>query len=220
MFVPEPGQPAHLLNHGNEYLHYEDDWYIVGSKPDSYIVVYYKGNNDAWRGYGGAVVYTKADKFPQELVPEVSAAVEQVGLKWADFKITDNTCGPHPAPKSLVQQVEEEVAREGAELGGSLRSFGRGFTVLEEEVEAELAAEGQVLQRDLAAAEALLEQVCVGGEGAAGGRDEGRRRGGGHWENSGGEGVPGNTVGGSRERLLGSRWGCGRRRGCGGGSGV
>lgn len=42
--------PALLLNRGNDYLHYEDDWYIVGSKPDVYQFIYYKGNNDAWKG--------------------------------------------------------------------------------------------------------------------------------------------------------------------------
>ena len=44
--------PALLLNRGNDYLHYEDDWYIVGSKPDVYQFIYYKGNNDAWKGCG------------------------------------------------------------------------------------------------------------------------------------------------------------------------
>jgi hypothetical protein len=39
--------------------------YIIGSKPDTYVVVYYKGTNDAWDGYGGAVVYTKARQLPE-----------------------------------------------------------------------------------------------------------------------------------------------------------
>ena len=52
-------KPAVLRNRGNEYLHYEDDWYILGFKPDKYALIYYKGNNDAWQGYGGATVYTK-----------------------------------------------------------------------------------------------------------------------------------------------------------------
>ena len=37
----------------------------MASKPDSYVVVYYKGSNDAWDGYGGAVVYTRARTLPQ-----------------------------------------------------------------------------------------------------------------------------------------------------------
>jgi hypothetical protein len=30
--------PAILFNGNNEYLHYEDTWYILGYKPDSYVV--------------------------------------------------------------------------------------------------------------------------------------------------------------------------------------
>lgn len=39
----------------------------------------------------------------QELIPELSAAVEGAGLKWSDFKVTDNSCQPHPPARSLVQ---------------------------------------------------------------------------------------------------------------------
>lgn len=64
-FKQDPQKPAVLYNHDNEYLHYKDDWYIIASKPDSYVVVYYKGSNDAWDGYGGAVVYTRARQLPK-----------------------------------------------------------------------------------------------------------------------------------------------------------
>lgn len=30
--------PAILFNGNNEYLHYQDTWYILGYKPDSYVV--------------------------------------------------------------------------------------------------------------------------------------------------------------------------------------
>lgn len=30
--------PAILFNGNNEYLHYEDTWYILGYKPDTYVV--------------------------------------------------------------------------------------------------------------------------------------------------------------------------------------
>ena len=56
---PAQENPAILWNHGNEYLHYEDDWYVLASKPNEYVLVYYKGGNDAWKGYGGATVYTR-----------------------------------------------------------------------------------------------------------------------------------------------------------------
>ena len=68
--------PAKLYNHGNEYLHYEDDWYVAAWKPDEYAFIYYKGNNDAWRGYGGATVYTRASSFPPEYAAEMQRAAE------------------------------------------------------------------------------------------------------------------------------------------------
>ena len=59
----QQAQPALLLNHDNDFLHYQDDWYIIAYKPNEYAFVYYKGNNDAWKGYGGAVVYTRWVRF-------------------------------------------------------------------------------------------------------------------------------------------------------------
>jgi|TARA_B110000977_G_scaffold123058_1_gene157945 hypothetical protein len=56
-FYADAESPAIMHNNGNEYLHYQDDWYIPGFKKGEYVFVYYKGTNDAWDGYGGAVVY-------------------------------------------------------------------------------------------------------------------------------------------------------------------
>lgn len=53
-FMQDPKNPAHLINHDNEYLHYEDDWYIIDYEPNDFVLVYYQGRNDAWEGYGGA----------------------------------------------------------------------------------------------------------------------------------------------------------------------
>ncbi|KAK9807094.1 hypothetical protein WJX73_004254 [Symbiochloris irregularis] len=52
-------EKAHLINDGNKFMNYRDDWYIIASKPDAYLFVVYNGNNDAWKGYGGSTVYTK-----------------------------------------------------------------------------------------------------------------------------------------------------------------
>ena len=54
---------GYLRNDGNDFLSYTDDWYILGWKPDAYAVIYYKGNNDAWKGYGGATVYTRCQNI-------------------------------------------------------------------------------------------------------------------------------------------------------------
>jgi violaxanthin de-epoxidase len=47
-FVQDPVKPGIMYNHDNEYLHYQDDWYILDAVPDQYILVYYRGQNDAW----------------------------------------------------------------------------------------------------------------------------------------------------------------------------
>ena len=52
--------------------------YILGWKPDKYAVIYYKGNNDAWKGYGGVTVYTRAKSLPEEFIPEISKTMEKV----------------------------------------------------------------------------------------------------------------------------------------------
>lgn len=38
----------------------------------------------------------RAATLPEEYIPELKEAAESIGLNWADFKITDNTCKPHP----------------------------------------------------------------------------------------------------------------------------
>lgn len=71
-------KPAVLRNRGNEYLNYEDDWYVLAFKPDKYALIYYKGNNDAWRGYGGATVYTKCATLPHQWLKRSDVGVSPV----------------------------------------------------------------------------------------------------------------------------------------------
>lgn len=99
-FVQDPQMPSHLLNHDNEYLHYQDDWWIIDYEPDNnpsktppFAFVYYRGSNDAWDGYGGAVVYTRDAQLPKELLPRLRAAAKKVNFDFdKDFTITDNSC--------------------------------------------------------------------------------------------------------------------------------
>lgn len=152
----DPATPAILFNGGNEFLHYEDTWYVLASKPDEYVFIYYRGNNDAWQGYGGATVYTRENSLPEDYVPELQAAAEKAGLDWSQFKLTDNTCPAHPPQRSLKQRLALGAQREVAlvtQLAGkkleeveygmedNLRSFGKGFTVLERDVASTLRAE-------------------------------------------------------------------------------
>jgi Uncharacterized conserved protein len=99
-FVQDPKQPGHLINHDNEYLHYEDDWYVIDYAEDNnkegvppFAFIYYRGANDAWIGYGGAVIYTRDSQLPSEIVPRLREAAKKVNFDFdKDFTITDNTC--------------------------------------------------------------------------------------------------------------------------------
>ena len=137
-FVQQPDNPAVLFNHGNDYLHYEDDWYILSSKTDEYVLVYYRGQNDAWKGYGGATVYTRSKSLPTELIPELREKVAAAGLDWDKFTVTDNSCPTRPEVKGPLEELKEDfvLAERFVENGvePKLQSFGRGFTILEREV--------------------------------------------------------------------------------------
>jgi len=99
-FIQDPKQPGHLVNHDNEYLHYQDDWYVIDYAADDnkegvppFAFIYYVGANDAWVGYGGVVVYTRDSKLPPELIPRLREAAKKVNFDYdKDFKETDNTC--------------------------------------------------------------------------------------------------------------------------------
>lgn len=109
-FVQDPKQPGHLINHDNEYLHYQDDWYILDYAEDNnkegvppFALVYYRGANDAWIGYGGAVVYTRDAKLPESLLPRLREAAKKVNFDFdKDFDITDNTCKPMDQSDAFV----------------------------------------------------------------------------------------------------------------------
>mmetsp|Transcript_28092 Transcript_28092/g.43054 ORF Transcript_28092/g.43054 Transcript_28092/m.43054 type:complete len:489 (+) Transcript_28092:118-1584(+) len=107
-FVQDKDQPGLLMNHDNEFLHYQDDWYIIDYAEDNnkegtppFAFVYYRGSNDAWDGYGGVVVYTRDSKLPTELLPRLREAAAKVNFDFdKDFTVTDNTC--------RVQSEEEQ----------------------------------------------------------------------------------------------------------------
>lgn len=136
-FVQDPNQPAVFYNHDNEYLHYQDDWYILSSKienkQDDYIFVYYRGRNDAWDGYGGAVVYTRSASLPNTIVPDLEKAAKSIGREFSTFIKTDNTCGPEPP---LVERLEKTV-EEGEKI------IVKEVEEIEEEVEKEVEKVGK-----------------------------------------------------------------------------
>eukprot|EP00607_Mallomonas_marina_P011032 CAMPEP_0182421274 /NCGR_PEP_ID=MMETSP1167-20130531/6586_1 /TAXON_ID=2988 /ORGANISM="Mallomonas Sp, Strain CCMP3275" /LENGTH=383 /DNA_ID=CAMNT_0024598233 /DNA_START=128 /DNA_END=1275 /DNA_ORIENTATION=- len=93
-FVQDTSNPAIMYNHDNDYLHYKDDWYIVDYEPNNFVLVYYRGSNDAWDGYGGAFLYTKSPSVDPALFPRLTEAVARMKIpyQWSDFTLTDNSC--------------------------------------------------------------------------------------------------------------------------------
>ncbi|PNY17559.1 violaxanthin de-epoxidase chloroplastic-like [Trifolium pratense] len=136
-FEQDPANPGILYNHDNEYLNYQDDWYVLSSqienKPDDYIFIYYRGRNDAWDGYGGAVVYTRSAVLPESIIPELDRAAKSVGRDFSKFIRTDNTCGPEP---TIVERIEKKV-EEGE------KTIVREVEEIEEEVEKEVELVGK-----------------------------------------------------------------------------
>jgi len=152
-----------LYNHDNEFLHYQDDWYILAAKDQKYVVVYYRGNNDAWDGYGGAVVYTRASKFPEEFVPDMKAAVAKVGLKWEDFELTDNTCKPR---ESKLQEFEEDLFFVESKAAAGLQLVGqeveKDVVAIEKEVIKDVVAVEKEVVKDVVAIEKEVVKDVVG----------------------------------------------------------
>jgi hypothetical protein len=66
----------------------------------------------------------------------MSARVQSVGLNWDDFTLTDNSCKPHPQrtrfPFNLFNGVQQLEASLVKELESDFKSFGRGFTIIEQ----------------------------------------------------------------------------------------
>ncbi|XP_068660567.1 violaxanthin de-epoxidase, chloroplastic-like [Aristolochia californica] len=166
-FVQDSSQPGILYNHGNEYLHYQDDWYILSSKienkSDDYIFVYYRGRNDAWDGYGGAVVYTRSAVLPESIVPELKQATKSIGRDFNKFIKTDNTCGPEPPLverlEKTVEEGERTIVREVEEIEAEVEKVGKTEVTLFQRLSEgfkELMTDEQNFVRDLSKEEMEL----------------------------------------------------------------
>lgn len=101
----------------------------IENKEDDYVFVYYRGRNDAWDGYGGAVVYTRSAVLPKSIVPELQKAAKNVGRDFNKFIKTDNTCGPEPPLverlEKTVEEGERTIIREVEEIEGEVEKVGK-----------------------------------------------------------------------------------------------
>lgn len=122
----------------------------IENKQDDYIFVYYRGRNDAWDGYGGAVVYTRSAVLPESIVPELERAAKSIGRDFNEFIKTDNACGPEPTIaqrlEKTVEEGEKTIIKEVEQIEGEVEKVGKtemtlferlveGFKVLQEDEE-------------------------------------------------------------------------------------
>jgi len=189
-FYQDPKLPGHLINHDNDYLHYEDDWYIIDYAADDnkegvppFAFVYYRGANDAWVGYGGAVVYTRDSKLPEELIPRLREAAKKVNFDYdKDFVATDNTCKEMEKGQAIllreqfagkvVLQTEEQLqaasvrARNNAANGvkTELSQAEKAFELLEKktvEFEKEIVNDVVKLEQEIVKDVVIIEKEIV-----------------------------------------------------------
>lgn len=91
-----PNRPG-VLNVVTGKLHQREVWYVLDFsevKGEEFVLYYYQGSNDAWVGFGGAVLFTRTSTVPPALVQRVSKALLRTGIDFDKFVINDNSCGP------------------------------------------------------------------------------------------------------------------------------
>jgi violaxanthin de-epoxidase len=151
-FVQDAKRPGILYNHDNEFLHYQDDWYILAAKEDAYYVVYYKGSNDAWDGYGGAVIYTREKRLPKKYYAEIDEALGKIGRRLDEFVMTDNTC---KARESRLEEIENDFVYVETKVAGGIQAGGKSFL---DEILKDVVAVEREIEKDVLAVEKEIEK--------------------------------------------------------------
>lgn len=146
-FVQDEKQPAVLYNHDNDFLHYQDDWYILAAKPKEYVLVYYRGSNDAWDGYGGAVVYTQTPTLDPKYFQELDDALKPVGLRWDQFELTDNSC---KARETRLEELEADLVFVETRVASGLQT---AEVAVANEIKKDVIAVEQEVVKDVIAVE-------------------------------------------------------------------
>ena len=83
----------------------------MADQENGFVLVYYRGNNDAWDGYGGAVVYTRSPKLPESLKPRLAEACKRAGIDFA--KVTQTRARRARACRAPQRRVQQWSRRSG-----------------------------------------------------------------------------------------------------------
>jgi len=132
---------------------------MLAHKPGVYWMVYYRGNNDAWDGYGGAVVYTKEKTLDPKYYGELDEALKKIGKRWSDFSINDNTCKPR---ESKLEELEADIvfveSRAGVGLQMISEEIGKDVVAVEQEVVKDVVAVEREVVKDATVVEKEIEK--------------------------------------------------------------
>mmetsp|Transcript_7202 Transcript_7202/g.10969 ORF Transcript_7202/g.10969 Transcript_7202/m.10969 type:complete len:579 (-) Transcript_7202:154-1890(-) len=115
-FRQDANQASLLINDGNDFLHYSDNWYIASAQLEGletdHVLVYYRGINDAWYGYGGAVLYTRQPTMPKALKPVIQEACTRLpaSVAFSNLKATNNMCEMESPLIERLEKTTEKVA--------------------------------------------------------------------------------------------------------------
>ena len=171
-------KPGILFNGDNDYLHYQDTWYILdaqtqGKLEDQFVLVYYRGSNDAWDGYGGAFLYTRTPDASPSVKDRSRPAMAKIGRDFDTFIFPDNSCSPETrlSQKLLLREkyasrlfltAEKELQEEATTLRKSAVST---FSADTQEIskataklEQQVADYEKTFADDLKKAEKIIEQ--------------------------------------------------------------
>ena len=157
-FVQDPLQEGILYNHDNEFLHYQDDWYILAQKKDEYVLIYYRGSNDAWDGYGGATVYSRKPVLDKKYYAEIDAALNKIGRKFSDFTLTDNSC---KAAETPLEELEADLVFVENRVATGIQTAEKK---LEKEIVKDLVGIEKEVEKDIVGIEKEVEKDLVGFE--------------------------------------------------------
>merc|ERR1712086_411252 len=98
----------------------------------------YRGNNDAWDGYGGAVVYTREPAFPK------------------DFVLTDNTC---KAREGKLEELEQDLVFMEGKVVPGIQLIGK--SVVKEVVKDVVAVEKEIVKDVVKVEKEIVKDVVA-----------------------------------------------------------
>jgi violaxanthin de-epoxidase len=89
-FLQDVSRPP-ILHQVPGNLGQRDDWYVLEADPNSHMLVYYRGSNDAYRNYVGGVLYSRQPELDDAVLAHLTEIAAKHGISLSDMCLTDNS---------------------------------------------------------------------------------------------------------------------------------